>query len=101
MNIFIQVSKAVAIAIYSIALIALLTQAMQPYRNIIVGVAAVLILAHLLEYLVLRKKLQAAAPHRRHHFLQTLLFGYGHWVPLLKTKRGQSTFSTRKAGPAD
>ncbi|RDE24359.1 hypothetical protein DV711_01870 [Motiliproteus coralliicola] len=47
-------------------------------------VAVALWIAHLGEYLFLRRRFAGLAGSALHHFCQTLLFGFLHWLPLLR-----------------
>jgi uncharacterized protein YhhL (DUF1145 family) len=51
---------------------------------IIVGIFA---LAHLAEYLIVRKRLATIPANGMSHFVSVLLFGFIHWAPLLKSSQ--------------
>ena len=38
--------------------------------------------AHLLEYLAVRKIFTQIGGSATHHFVQTMIFGYVHWLPI-------------------
>mgnify|MGYP000070412565 CR=1 FL=1 len=40
---------------------------------------------HLLEYVIIYVFMRRL-PHSLHHFINTMLFGFKHWLPLLKDK---------------
>mgnify|MGYP003387714694 CR=1 FL=1 len=49
-------------------------------------VGAVMAGAHLLEFIVQRNKLNAIDAGGINGFIQTMIFGFGYWLPLLKKK---------------
>ena len=47
-------------------------------------IAAIIAVAHLVEFVPLRNKLNAINMGGTNGFFQTMVFGYGYWLPLLK-----------------
>lgn len=58
----------------------------QPYGKIVLWVGGLLLLIHLVEYLAM-KTIIARRNNGEVDFIQTLLFGYGHWLPMLLESR--------------
>lgn len=52
----------------------------------LVMVGAVMAAAHLLEFIIQRNKLNAINAGGINGFIQTMIFGFGYWLPLLKKK---------------
>jgi uncharacterized protein YhhL (DUF1145 family) len=52
-----------------------------PLRPYVVWTGVVLLLVHLSEYVAVRSRLTQTDGN---HFVRTLLFGFGHWLPLLR-----------------
>jgi hypothetical protein len=50
-------------------------------RPYVVWTGVVLLLVHLSEYVAVRSRLTQTDGN---HFVRTLLFGFGHWLPLLR-----------------
>lgn len=50
-------------------------------------IGVVLIVVHALEYIVVRNKLNAMDAGGTHGLIQTLLFGFGYWLPLLQSAK--------------
>ena len=79
--------KGGALAFYLLALASPLISALQPYSRTLLIIVGILALAHLGEYLMVRKRLAAIPAEGINHFVSVLLFGFLHWVPLLKSSR--------------
>ena len=45
---------------------------------------AIMALVHLIEFVIQRNKLNAINAGGINGFIQTMIFGYGYWLPLLK-----------------
>ena len=75
--------KVAAVILYLITLASLIIEPLAAYRGLLFSVTAVLLLAHIAEYLMVKKKLTQSSESPYHHFLQVLLFGFLYWVPLL------------------
>ena len=75
--------KLAALVFYIIAICSPFVSALQPYSQILLTVLGVLQVVHVAEYLLLRKRLSKIKTDDS-HFLQTLLFGFVYWLPLLK-----------------
>ena len=43
-------------------------------------------IVHLLEYLAVRKIFAQSDDSATHHFVQTMIFGYVHWLPIKQQK---------------
>ncbi len=55
-------------------------------QSTLVLIGAVMAAAHLLEFIVQRNKLNAINAGGINGFIQTMIFGFGYWLPLLKKK---------------
>ena len=60
--------------------------ALAEYQQLFSAVFLVLMVAHLGEYIWVRKRLLALNTGENHLFL-TMLFGFAHWLPLLKSEQ--------------
>lgn len=76
-------SKAILVALYIATLLSLLLPALAPYSHTLLIISAVLLVAHVGEYLWVRDRL---AGFEGNHFLQTLLFGFVHWLPIIRRR---------------
>lgn len=76
-----QIAKLILLAIYAAAALSLFVPALAESSNILMGLALLLLVVHLIEFLVLKDKLNAAASGQN-HFLPTLLFGVAHTKPI-------------------
>ncbi len=86
MQAFLLFSKAVLVVFYTLIPIAFLTSFLAEYRYYMLIGLAVLVIAHLAEYVLLKNRMEAIQPDRKDHLVQTLLFGYGHWLGFLRAK---------------
>ena len=84
MNFIAQLTRITLIGFYVVTILSLFIPLLADYRNIFLIITVVLLVAHAVEYLVMKARMVNAAPERNDHLLRTLLFGYGHWLPLLK-----------------
>ena len=79
--------KGGSLAFYLLALASPLISALQPYSRTLLIIVGILALAHLGEYLMVRKRLAAIPAEGINHFVSVLLFGFLYWAPLLKSSR--------------
>lgn len=82
MNIVMYIAKLILIGLYVTATSSLFVPAMAGQSTILVSLVVLLLVIHLIEYVVLKDKLNAAASGKN-HFFQTLLFGVAHTKPVL------------------
>jgi uncharacterized protein YhhL (DUF1145 family) len=76
--------KGGAVIFYAVALASPVVPALAPYATTLFIIAGVLVLAHLGEYIMVRKRLNALPASENNHFIGVLLFGFIYWLPLLK-----------------
>lgn len=76
--------KWVALAIYAVAAIYGLIFASPETADIIMWIFIALPIVHVLEFGLAYRILKSAGGSMGNHFLQTLVFGYVHWLPLRK-----------------
>lgn len=86
MNAFTQVTKAILLAFYVLVPVSFLTPILAEHKQYLLIALIVILVAHVGEYIAMKSKMINAAPARNDHFLQTLLFGYAHWLPYLQKK---------------
>jgi len=78
-----KLSKAILIALYVATLLSLFVPALAPYSQTLLIISGALLVAHVGEYLWVRDRLAGVEGN---HFLQTLLFGFVHWLPIIRQK---------------
>jgi uncharacterized protein YhhL (DUF1145 family) len=79
--------KGGSLAFYLLALASPLISALQPYSRTLLIIVGIFALAHLAEYLIVRKRLATIPANGMSHFVSVLLFGFIHWAPLLKSSQ--------------
>ena len=84
MNVFYAVAPAGLIALYLVSLVSVMVPALQDYSQILLLVSGALLVLHVVEYVVVKKRLDACPGSTARHFIKTVLFGFTYWVPLLK-----------------
>lgn len=57
---------------------------LQPYDSYLFGFGLLMIVVHVIEFLVLKIKYENLTEL---DFIQTLLFGFAHWLPIIKGSR--------------
>jgi len=87
MNFIILVLKISLVGLWGLAFLGLLSMSPLPteYQFYVLALAGVVLLAHFLEYFVMKGKVMAKVSIKI-SFIQTMLWGFGHWLPLLKNK---------------
>lgn len=78
------VVKAGGLLFYLAALVSPVVTSLVPYSSILLAIAGILLLSHLVEYVMVRRRLEGVTPGPLGHFGGTLLFGFIYWMPLLK-----------------
>lgn len=86
MTYLVQLTKAVLLIFYAVALLSLIAPFLSEYRRILWIIAALLVAVHAGEYVALKDKMASADPEQSNHLIKTLLFGYGHWLPLVRKR---------------
>lgn len=74
--------KWITLAIYIALAIAALLCPEHLIADIALWFFGLLPIVHLLEFLIIRKMLLHVGPSMTHHFVQTMIFGYVHWLPI-------------------
>lgn len=70
---------------YLVALASPFVPALAPYSTTLLIIVGVLLVSHIGEYIAVRKRLAQASSASENHFVSVLLFGFVHWLPLLKS----------------
>lgn len=68
---------------YVLAICSPFVTAIQPLQPVLLPLCFIVLVIHLIEYLLLRKRF-AKIETEDSHFLQTLLFGFIYWRPLFR-----------------
>ena len=87
-NLFINTVKASLIIFWFVAILTIAKLINLPYSDEVLIVAVVLIIAHIAEYVALPLTL-FKGKEIKISFIQTLLFGFGHWLPLLQANKSK------------
>jgi len=82
LNTFLSGLKISLTVVWAVFALSLLNVLPQPYNTIALYFGAGLLLIHLLEYVALH-----FAFKKEISFVQTMLWGFGHWLPLLQRKQ--------------
>ena len=77
--------KGSVLIFYLIALSSPFVSALTPYSRILLIIFGVLVLGHIGEYIVVRKRLEQIPADGAGHLVSTLLFGFVYWAPVLKS----------------
>jgi uncharacterized protein YhhL (DUF1145 family) len=88
----IKVAKVTLLAFWLAWVLSLLSLTGQPYSQFILWIGGLLLLVHFVEYLFVRSRV-AERDNGNTGFIQTMLFGFAHWLPVLKRpdqENGQS-----------
>jgi len=79
----VKVTRIAVITFWFALFLSLTSVIPNPYGRYIVWLAGLVLLIHLLEYFLVRSKF-AGSESEKFSFLKTMLFGFTHWLPLLK-----------------
>jgi uncharacterized protein YhhL (DUF1145 family) len=79
----IKVTKVALLVFWLAWVLSLLSLTGPPYGQTIVWIGGLLLLIHFLEYLFVKSRV-AERDNGNTGFIQTMLFGFGHWLPVLK-----------------
>ena len=87
LNLVIPVLKASLVGLWGLALLGLLSVSPLPekYQFYVLVLAGVVLLAHFLEYFAMKAKLKSKS-NTEMSFVQTMLWGFGYWLPIFKNK---------------
>jgi len=85
LNLIILALKASLVGLWGLALLGLLSLSPLPaeYQFYVLALAGVVLLAHLLEFFAMKAKVMTKTKTEM-SFIQTMLWGFGYWLPLLK-----------------
>jgi len=81
---FFGLSKLLTVFVYLAAFLSFFLEPLSPYSETLIMVVAILAVVHGIEIAMLKKRLQALPGSGAAHVVQTLLFGFLHWLPLFK-----------------
>ena len=84
MGFLIQGTKIGLIGLYALTLLSLFIPFLTEYQSTLLIITGIVIAVHLGEFVMLKSKMTEAAPERSDHFIQTFLYGFGHWLPIIK-----------------
>jgi uncharacterized protein YhhL (DUF1145 family) len=79
----VKVTKIAVVAFWIALLLSLISVIPNPYGTYIVWIAGLVLLIHLFEYFLVRSRF-TGSDHGNFSFVKTMLFGFTHWLPLLK-----------------
>jgi uncharacterized protein YhhL (DUF1145 family) len=79
----VKVTRIAVIVFWFVLFLSLISVIPNPYGRYIVWIAGLVLLIHLLEYFLVRPRL-AGLGVAKFSFFKTMLFGFTHWLPLLK-----------------
>lgn len=84
LNLVIPVLKASLVGLWGLTLLGLLSTSPLPekYQFYVSALASVVLLAHFIEYFAMKAKVMSKAKTPM-SFTQTMLWGFGYWLPLL------------------
>jgi len=83
----ITVLKISLVGLWGLALLGLLSMSPLPeqYQPYILPLVGIVLVAHLVEYFAMKAKVMAKTKIQM-SFTQTMLWGFGYWLPLLNNK---------------
>lgn len=84
-----RVLKVGALGLYGAVIASFWLESLKEYQMALVTVMAVLFAVHVVEYVVVFNRLKKRAGEKSNHFLQVLLFGFLHWIPLLHNSKAR------------
>jgi uncharacterized protein YhhL (DUF1145 family) len=83
-KLMIGLTKALALALWAACILSLLSIIPQPYGQPVLMLGAVILLLHFFEYLLVRSKV-AKRTGGKTGFIETMAFGFGYWLPVLRS----------------
>ncbi|KGJ90809.1 DUF1145 domain-containing protein [Colwellia psychrerythraea] len=86
-NLIIHSTKALLAGLWILAILGLISISPLPteYQFYLLVLAGIVLLVHLLEFVAMKGKVKNKS-NIEISFVQTMLWGFGHWLPLLKNK---------------
>ena len=83
-KLMIGLTKVFLLALWAACILSLLSIIPQPYGQPVLMLGAVILLLHFVEYLLVRSKV-AARLGGKTGFIGTMVFGFGYWLPVLRS----------------
>jgi len=82
----IKILKVVLLAFYFSVPVSAHWSVLNPYQGFLALLFLSLFVIHLIEYALFRQRFNSLIDGQN-HFMQTMIFGFLHWMPLLSEKR--------------
>jgi uncharacterized protein YhhL (DUF1145 family) len=84
LKLMIRSTKVLLLALWAACVLSLLSIIPEPYARTVLVVGAIVLLIHFAEYLLVRSKV-AERRGGNTGFIGTMVFGFGYWLPVLKS----------------
>ncbi|MCW8864685.1 MAG: DUF1145 domain-containing protein [Colwellia sp.] len=86
-NLIIYSTKVLLVGLWLMVILGLVSLSPLPaqYQFYALALASVVLLVHLVEYFVMKAKVLSKTKTQM-SFIQTMLWGFGYWLPLINTK---------------
>jgi len=81
----VKVTKVAVVAFWFALFLSLISVIPNPYARYVVWLAGLVLSIHLLEYFLVRSRF-SGPDSRAFSFFKTMLFGFTHWLPLLRRR---------------
>ena len=88
LRLIIQSTKALLMALWAACVLSLLSIVPEPYARIVLMIGAVVLPLHFVEYLLVRSKV-AERQAGNTGFIGTMAFGFGYWLPVLRSTQNE------------
>ncbi len=82
-ELMINLTKALLLVFWAACILSLLSVVPEPYSRYVLMIAAVLLLLHFVEYLLVRSRV-AERLGGKTGFIGTMAFGFGYWLPVIR-----------------
>ncbi|NOR19080.1 MAG: DUF1145 domain-containing protein [Xanthomonadales bacterium] len=82
-ELMINLTKALLLAFWAVCILSLLSVVPEPYSRYVLIIAAVLLLLHFVEYLLVRSRV-AERLGGKTGFIETMAVGFGYWLPVIR-----------------
>lgn len=82
-SLIITLLKIGAVAIYLATAASFFVEGFVSFQDVLIYTTGILFALHIVEYIVVKSRLEKLSLDKN-HFLQTFLFGFLYWLPLLK-----------------
>jgi uncharacterized protein YhhL (DUF1145 family) len=84
LKLMIGLTRALLLALWAACILSLLSLIPEPYGQPVLMFGAVVLLLHFVEYLLVRSKV-AERLGGKTGFIETMAFGFGYWLPVLRS----------------